>query len=176
MPTQDPWERREAEGETPYLHFRSYLTLPLPRPDLGTYAKTRGLAKNTIQVYSSRFDWTERLAAWDAHIARAEEEVILTERQQLTRDHLQALRAARTLGTVVITGLLQRAEETGRTEGVDARTALALVKQSAELERLIVGEATERVETRDLDLDLSGLSAAEAETLLSLLAKMADGR
>jgi len=173
MAKSDPWLQLDNEGDIPYADFWRYLSLPLPRPTTGEYAKTIGKTQSTISKYSSRYNWAQRLQSWDARLHDIEVEAVITEREKMTREHLQALRAARILGTLAIQDHLRKAKaaKVGKID-IGVRSALALLKESMHLERLILGEATERVETRELDVDVSKLTGEEAEQLLAILAKM----
>jgi hypothetical protein len=167
----DPWDRQEGEGPVPFSLFREYLMRGVPRPSLVTFAMQKKKSVSVMRHYSSRFKWAERLLAWDERVVKLEQDVVLTEAQKMAKDQLSALRMARHLGTLTLKEFLLQAKNTG-SAGIDARTAMTLVKHATELERLIVGEATERIETSETELDLSRLSGEEAEHLLVLLAKL----
>jgi len=165
-----PWERVEGEGEIAYERFWTYLSLPRPRPTIVEFSKRINRSRGGVARMSAKFDWPGRIQAWDDAAKDVEADAILTEREKITREHLQALRAARVLGTIAIQDHLKKAR--GGKLSVNVREALALLRDSVQLERLILGEATERVETRELDVDVSKLTGEEAEQLLAILAKM----
>ena len=169
MAQREPWMKQDGESDEAFMCFRRFLALPEPRA-LRACAEASGKSYQTIRRYPGNHSWRKRATAWDTHIATQQAELVLTEREKITREHLQAVRAARTLGTIAIHDLLRQAKQAGGSTNINARTALALLRDAVQLERLIIGEATERTETNDFDM--SKLSGDEAELLLKLIGKM----
>jgi hypothetical protein len=166
------WERLQGEGEVPYELFQIYLRCKKPR----TYdqvADQSGRAYQTIAGYGTKFEWIDRARAYDNAGVRAEDNAVLNARAKIEKEQLAVLREMRDLGIAEIKRRLKMfTEEPNGNHGVSARDAVALVKESVMLERLIIGEATERTERTVKSLDLSKLTADEAQTMMSLLEKI----
>jgi len=141
--------------------------------DLQVVAKRLGKAYQTVRRYSSAHNWAGRAKAWDAHEAKAEDRVVISERERMVRDQLRVLEGMRGLGTSEIARRIRLAKaDPDGDYGISARDAIALVEKSIQLERLILGDATARHEVGVKKIDLSPLNAEEAEALLALLKKV----
>ncbi|MHC5062102.1 MAG: hypothetical protein ACYTFK_13640 [Planctomycetota bacterium] len=148
LPRDEPWALQPQEDLTEYNAFLAYLHADPPR----TIRKACEVAKkapDTLWHYSQRLMWVARARAYDAWIARCEAEAVLSERLRLRREHMRALAKVRTAGELKIDELLER-DDLGE---ITARDALAYLKEAITAERLIIGEATERVEQRDWEYD-----------------------
>lgn len=170
-PVRHPsWQRLDNEGRTPHKYFKNYLRQDRPR-NIRRLAEDVGICYDVMRHYSSKFNWAARAKAWDEDLDRAEADTIIEEASKMAKEHMKAMKAARALGTIAIARILQVAEDTDDPP-VTARDALALIREAVHLERLIIGEATERSEsTVKKELDTSMLSGEEVEELLSLLDK-----
>jgi hypothetical protein len=163
------WERLQGEGEVPYELFQIYLRCKKPR----TYdqvADQSGRAYQTIAGYGTKFEWIDRARAYDNAGVRAEDNAVLNARAKITKEELEAIRAMRILGTAEIKRRIKMfAGDPDGNHGVSARDAVALLKEAIVLERLILGEATERTEKTVKSLDLSKLDSERAQILMNLL-------
>ena len=141
--------------------------MPHPRPNLHTYAKSLGVSHAVIRRYASAHNWKDRARAWD------EQTKVITAAQvepfeDVRKAHLQALRTARLLAALTLKRYLERAED-GRDE-VSVKDAMLLLREAVTLERLILGEATDRVEVQQRqEIDVTQLAPEEAEQLIRLL-------
>jgi hypothetical protein len=170
------WERRDTESDSQYAAFRLYLSFPPPRPSLPEVARRVGKSTITIRRYSADHKWAARTRDWDNRLANIHAgvaaEIAVEDADKITREHLAAIRTMRELGHLVLAQSLDIARKTGRAEDVPPRVAGALIRDAVTLERLVLGDATERTETRAQDLDLTRLTGEEAEQLLALLEKV----
>lgn len=173
-----PWEKKESEGNRAYELFRVYASIPPEGRTLASVEKIAECSEQLVKRYSAAWNWLDRARAWDIEKQRAVDETVLTELEKTTRDQLRTLANARELASIVIGEHLEdvkefRAKGESVRETVDIRMALQLLKESVTLERLLMGEATERVGIIDqVHLDLTPLDQQEAETLLYLLTKI----
>lgn len=161
--TPRSWERQEGEGEAPWTQFRAYLASDRPR-NLERLARELGLSYGQVRNVSSEWRWADRVAAWEAEVGKAEDEVTLEEIRRRRREYLQDLDAMRRevrnrLGEIP-PGALGRL-------GIDA----------IRLQHLLTGGATERLETTGGgegpadDYDWEQLTDDEQWQLRALLAK-----
>ena len=170
-PPQQPaaYERLPDEGEAPWLAFEHF-RLAGPGRTIAATAKALGRAHQTYREYSMKFRWRERALAWDEELARAKDQAVISESKRIAAEQLQAWRAARALGTTAIARALKAAKTNPDTAPASLRDAVALLEKATMFERLIMGEATSREESRHVN-DFSGLSDEEADELLELAGK-----
>jgi hypothetical protein len=161
---RQPWERLDGEGEAPYRSFKAFLDQPPPR-SLTRLEGHVSQSYSTLLRHSSRYDWRARAAAYDRFVARGEAEAVIAEAARIRLEQLRALADARELGSKRLAELMA---DTG---ALSPRDALAMVIEAVKLERLVVGEATERVETTQDAPDLSALSDEELLALQRLQQK-----
>jgi len=162
----DPWDRQHGETWKDWQLFLHYLHSET-RVKSRT-AEANGLSPSRIYVISKREKWDARTTAYDNHLQEKEDEVVLGELESATREHIKAVRSMRALGMRTIQRVLENSED-GDVPPTEIREALSLVKDSINLERLILGEATVRTETQSWDL--SGLTPEEIRQLRELKAK-----
>ena len=167
-----PWDKLPKEGDVPYADFLAYLAQPLPR-NLEELSKQQGKSYQMIRISSSKWKWRKRAEAWDAEGLAAADRILVAKHEQISKDQLRLLGDMRTLGAYEIRRRLRLYEKDPEScHGLTVREAAALVKEAIMIERLIVGEATERIEQMGAQpIDLSGLTGPEAEALLDLLEK-----
>lgn len=162
------WDRRPAETDTQWSYFQAFRSMAPPR-HLGVCAESLHRSYRTIEKYSTQHDWFARSNDWDEHLAHKADDAIVSEVEKMAREHLDAAKRARVLGTSALARYLKMISKSDNDPVVSARDALALVEKGITLERLIIGEATDRTETRTVDVDLSRLNAEKAARLLELL-------
>lgn len=85
----DPWLRREGESSAAYSAFRVYLEQGPDRRSQRRVAETVGKAESLIARWSSRDDWQERVAAWDAHLLAVAQAAYETEVASMAKRHAQ---------------------------------------------------------------------------------------
>ena len=162
----DQWDRQPEETWKDWQLFLHYLHSET-RIKART-AEANGLSASHIYTISKRERWDERATAYDNHLQEKEDEVVLSELESATREHLESVRSMRTLGMRTIQRALANSEAND-VPPTEIREALSLVKDSINLERLILGEVTERSETQHWDL--SELSTEEIRMLKEIKAK-----
>ena len=155
------WGRREGETELAFSRFREYLTMETPRSRV-VAAKDMGISIGALNRMALKHKWPQRAAAYDDAMAKAADRAAMSTAEDMQRRHMEAVHAMLRRGVSAIT-------EADLTE---ARDGVPMIDKAVRLERLLVGEATERTESRisslDRDPDLSRLTDDErAEWLAS---------
>lgn len=121
----DAWDRLKAEGETEkaYNGFLTYLSMPPNERSLIKVSRQLGhKAKTTVEGWSRRFRWRERVAAWEDYQAqttfKAAIEVrrtTLAEAQEATIQNWQVFDiAARELIMRALADMRKEYEQTGK--------------------------------------------------------------
>jgi len=157
------YERQPGESKRSFALFLQWLREERPR-SVKTFAKKVGKPEGTIWRLHSTKNWGERTDIWDRAQDKAEHKAILSERERIVRRHLRAIEKLHRLGEQNLDILLSHLEQEGvelKGKNLSPRDVREILKTSTELERLIIGEATERVETQ---WDLSKLSVEELQT------------
>jgi hypothetical protein len=131
-------------------------------------AREMKISPQRVYQIAKSWSWNERVEAYDNWLQGAEDKVLYEGREQLAREHLEVIRKARSVANEALTALLQSLRREGSKTEISPRDALAFLEKAVTLERLVTGEATDRVET----FDLSKLTGDEAEKLLETLEKL----
>jgi hypothetical protein len=74
----EPWERQPRESEKAYLAFQAYLDMEKPR-SIPKLAVQRHRHYKTLYIHSRRWNWADRVAAYDAHMDRIMREDMIQE-------------------------------------------------------------------------------------------------
>jgi hypothetical protein len=165
------WDRRQDEAPIAYEVFSIYR-------DMGQARSLERLYRifadsQQIKYWSQLYSWQSRCAAFD-HCAAVETNRRVEEGiAEATKRHRRITRLAQKLAIRELRWYLEKAKDTGRFERLMTGSQLAkLMKDSITLERLILGEATERIEGGgEADIDYSQLSVEELGALHELLTK-----
>lgn len=155
------WDRRPGETDLAYNRFRIYIQADRPRRR-DVICEKLGVTAATLNACIARGDWVARAAAYDDAMADAADRAALSHAETMQAKHLGLLQA-----------MLERGLELIKEGDGDARAGAKMVTEGVRLERLIVGDATDRTErqvsTIDLDPDLRRLDDDErAEWLAGL--------
>jgi hypothetical protein len=202
-----PWERQAGETPKAFHAFDHYLRMGVERsidkayrqhvavcraaaPDAPPRMAGRRRPSKRWEVWSADFDWTTRVAAWDAAISeqgRRDAEDVILKRRKAQADQLAMTRTALAVPSTAIMGVLSdpvrsrelqtkiarmsSLEDVVALFGLLARLATAL-STVVTAERLLMGEATGRLEVEAHDVqDADALRAnPEATALLNELA------
>lgn len=148
MATRQVWDYQPEEGETPapWAAFQEFRDGPKPR-SLTNLATRIGKAYDTVATWSKEFCWFDRAAAYDTHLDQETQAVVLSDVQAMAREHLKTASLAR---LVAHEALAMHLTDLRKSQGaVTAQAAARLLKEAAHLERLTLGEVTERVAAPD---------------------------
>jgi len=164
----EPWDQQPGESDIAYATFRKYLESEPPR-DLGASAELQGMARSTFYSRSSKWDWTERVRAWDAHRRQTEDDAVLKTAAELATEHMRDLADERRLAMAAVRHALKGAKESADYLPT-LQVAGTLLRDAIANERLVIGEATSREEQRQ-QMDWGKLDAEEKEQFVRLLRK-----
>lgn len=138
--TPEPWERQPEETTKAFEAFRVYRDLGTER----SIAKAgRQLGKNrvTLEGWSSKFNWVERVAAWDA------------EQDRIARqEQIKAIKAMRNRHAGMAKAMIVKA---GRAlnripeEEIKASDISRMIEVATKLERISRGDVGDVIEERD---------------------------
>lgn len=66
-----PWERRAGEGSRPFAALKSYRSTPPAERSLARVAGELGISTALCERWSARWEWQQRVRAWDEECDRA---------------------------------------------------------------------------------------------------------
>lgn len=129
MPGWDdkPWERQKGEGEKAFEAFVIYRDMGEDRT-ISAVVKRLGKSRSLIDRWKDRWDWHERVRAYDNELEREARAKAVKERKAMTERHIN------------IATLLQRkaleALKTLDAEAMSAKDIREYIKMATDLERL----------------------------------------
>jgi hypothetical protein len=148
--TAEPWERQPEDTDASWAAFQVFRDLPPERRTLlGAWkaaAQARGRTVNPPDGHAPtnwrqwhvRHDWASRAAAWDNEQDRRIREELIRQRAGMARRQAQ-------LGQLLQSKAAQAAQTLATAE-VNAHGVAALADTGSKLERLALGEPTERTD------------------------------
>lgn len=169
----EPWHRLPGEGELPFALFQQFLAASVPR-DLRAFGRRSGFAVSwaTLETYAWEWEWSERARLWDAHLDHIRISTIerVTEQtaEEVAHRQLKLLVRMQMLADGEISKLLKISQESDVPGVVTARDAARLALIGVRLERLVRGEATEKIEQGP---DMSKYSVEDLRQLRALQEK-----
>ena len=162
-----PWEQQAGETDAPYSAFQVFLAQQPPR-SLKATAAALSMSTSTLGKYSASFDWYARARAFDREVINAQAKKAVDKAARIREEHLAQLQSVRRIGFARVAKAGESDDDIN--EQLEVREASRLFLEAVKLERLTIGEATERVEQAQ-KWDLSKLSAEEIRTLRELKRK-----
>lgn len=177
--TSLPWERQLNESDSEwslFLEFRDWAhadneRVHRPRPSMAEWARVSGHSYSTLMQTSNAWGWRYRAGRYDALVDRARLEATLDARGIALHDHADLCGKLRRLLGDELEKYLTRSEGSPNFPTIKPSELAQLLKLCIEQERLLHGEATERVD-HSLDgdaLDLTKLSAEQIAGLETLV-------
>lgn len=168
LPPVRCWERLAVEADPEWLSWCSFRDLGEIR-SLLLVSRINGARLEDLATWQARYRWQDRSKAFDVYLDRihADRGRALLDAPKAVADgrHLQLIDEVLSLVRSEI-AKLRRASVEAEGPTVSASAISRILDQTAKLERLVRGEATERVEISTLDL--SKLSDSELATLRDL--------
>lgn len=166
--------RQDSDTDIAYRRLLQYATWQPDDRAFASAARKWGIEVSSAATMIKRYDFRERVRAWDAHLAAATTEAMTKavdeETRDLVRKHVQMWADVRNVGRKALDRiLLNNGEDLSPTQ------ALAFLDAAFKAERLLQGAATEHVAVVAKGLDTSALSMDELRTLRALLAKAGAG-
>jgi len=158
-----PWDKMEGEGKLAWQAFKSFLRLR----DKEKAAKEVRRSGRWARGIANKFDWCKRAAAYDRWYKSIELTAIEPEIQEITKEHLKLTGLVR---QICLSEFDKYAAQSVTDDSPVAtlKDLRGMLKDMIQLERLILGEPTDRTESK---WDLSGLSPEEIRALRDLKAK-----
>lgn len=135
----DPWERQDGESAKAYEAFQLYRDASPSDRSLRKLAEQIGKSRTLIERWSSGHEWGERVAAWDAHNDAIRRAAMAAEAQMMGERHARLARR-------VLDMVAEKLESIDPTDLPPAQLS-RLIDTASKLERLALGEPSERVET-----------------------------
>lgn len=171
----EPWVRQPFDTDLTWPLFQEYLAMPPPRR-LGDLAKRPRFPLTWAQLETLAWEdgWKLRADCWDAHLDQLRIQTIekVTEEDARSRAERQARggKMLQELGTLTVGRLikiLKTNPDFGSTE-VTTRDAIRAIGIGVRVERLALGDVTDRVDTGP---DMSKLSVEDLRALRELQEK-----
>lgn len=163
------WERQEDETDESWAAFRNYRDMLPPRRFRSAAARD----VTTLQRWYNDFRWKARALAYDrwADKCRLDERAAILKQgeEERTARQLGVLLDAEDLAASELRKLLAVANENQGAGLIKPTDLVKLLELSVKYQRLLRGEATERVDTGP---DMSKLSLEELEILKALEEKI----
>lgn len=167
--SQRPWARQPFDTDMGWTLFSDYLMLPVPR----RLSKLREfLPRYELERMAKECYWPERAALWDEHLADIRTTTIerVTEETaaEVAKRQLTLTRTMQSLAGKEFAAIARTYRGEDMPGNLSARDAIRLANYGIRLERVIMGEVTDRVEVGP---DLSALSVEQLRTLRELQTK-----
>lgn len=164
-----PWERQPWDSELGWSLFGDYLILPLPRR-LQSIVTKSGYPMTVIRDMAKACYWVERAALWDEHLGDIRTKTIERIAEETAADaarrQLSLTRTMQRLASLEFEKLFSLATRDGEAPGIlTPREAIRMADRGIILERLVMGEATDRPEAGP---NLDGLTADDLRQLRAL--------
>jgi hypothetical protein len=137
---RDPWDRWPGEPETAYAAFVGYRDLGRART-VKLASERQKLGAPYLYNLSSKWGWVARARKWDDEQDRAYAAEMLDARVAMGRQHMSVANVLLAKGVEALRNL-----DPSR---LGARELREYITEAIRLQRLIAGEATERVESSE---------------------------
>jgi hypothetical protein len=166
----EQWDRWPGEPPAAHAHFEHYRQMGRART-LRKAAAERQMSEAYLMQLSAAWQWVRRAQAWDAEQVRLYEARMRDRRLEVGEQHL-----------AVANLLMAKAVERLRAldpSKLNARDLLAYIEAGVKVQRMVVGESTERIEHVDGgtdDLDTAELSDEQLREHLAGLRTEIDRR
>lgn len=173
-----PWNRQPCDSTARWRAFQTYRDLPPPRT-IGAAATALGVNKRRLEIWSSEDAWPERCADFDRHLDAKRvtviEDALAEDARAVANRHASIARDAIEVAHSHVRQWLADLANGDAVEAWEPNAVRGMLKDMITLERLVRGEATERVEHGLSGVDLGKLSIDELEELRRLEAKAGAG-
>ena len=150
----NPWNRRSNEPDSAWEAFELYCTMGPGARSNANVGRTLGKSKALADRWSSKWGWVERARAYDMHMADVVQKRLEAEMGEMAVRHVKLGKNLQAVSGVVLQEWARRIQE-GEVDLKDVpvqvlskitRDSALTAKTGVEIERLAVGESTEKVE------------------------------
>lgn len=175
-----PWNRQPCDTEARWRAFRAYRDQPPPRTVPGASRALasptgRPFCERTLMKWSGEDCWPERCLAFDRWLDEHRTSVIVDalseDARAVANRHASIARDAIAVAHAQVRGWLEDLASGEKLDAWSPADVRGMLKDMITLERLVRGEATERVEHGLSGVDLGKLTIGELETLRELEVK-----
>ncbi len=169
MTHPQPWERQTGEGARAFAAFQSYRDQPSNGRSLRRLAIDLGRTLRPLAEWSTRWQWRERVAAWDAEQDRVLRAAFVTERRRLARRLAASGALMQAKGLAKIRSFVDRVDVNG--EAVALRPGESYIDQlslASAVRMIVVGSRLEMMGRGGLDEQPLGPGQAVASEALGL--------
>lgn len=104
------WERRKGESAKAYTYFQVYLRMAPVDRSLGKVGAELGRSTAIMEYFAAKWDWVERVDAWDRHQDALNFERFERQREKAARKRMERELARQDEAEQVADLLLQRAQ------------------------------------------------------------------
>ena len=136
-PIAPAWDRLPGEPEGAYEDFCRWIDQDA---SVDAWAASTGRSLSGTRAKAARGRWGARRAAYRAHLRRCALAAAEDEAGEIGREHARALRALRELATAAILDRLASGKS------VNLKDATAALKLAIDGERMIAGQATDKID------------------------------
>ena len=139
------WDRLPRESGEAFDAFRRFLRRGPTRRIVDVAEEVRK-SEGLLRRWARQYNWWDRAAAYDAHLARRQEEAELEGQQEVGRRRRRLGRQLENLGMAVLTQFIHRDPETQEIvldPGITPRDAVHVLRLAVDLQGAATGEDTE---------------------------------
>ncbi len=172
---EQPWTRQPFDTDLAWFLFQEYLTLPIPRRLSDLTRRPGGCPISWAQLETLAWEdgWKDRAAAWDRHLdalrLQTVEQVVKEDAAQRAARQGRVGKKLQTLAELELDKLIALASRKDGMPGViQARDVIRAAGIGVRIERLALGDSTEKIETGP---NLADFSVEELERLRELQEK-----
>jgi hypothetical protein len=169
------WLAQPGEPASSWGYFVGYRDAAYPdgiggrlvaRPTLEGYSRTTTTSGHSIRAFSSRFQWASRCVAYDIWVDRQRQTIGLDRMVAAQERHLAAVAELGEIAALERAKLLEQSRDPDA-PALSAQTVVKMLETWVQLDRLILGESTARVEVQaKIDLDLWSVEDLRAQAEL----------
>lgn len=176
--TEEPWARQPCDTDTMWPLFCAFLRAG-PARSISSYCRTLGKTGDAVALIASECYWTERARKFDEH---AHEQFLQTMQLQMLEQARESIdRTSETLDLAAqvclreMSKLWEQSQQSAHLV-LKPEAVMRMTESTVKLIQLTSGQATERVDIREVDEALRALTPDETMTLVGLKRKVAPER
>lgn len=157
---ENVWDKLPNERDAAFSKFRYFRDLPPEKRSFEVVAKKFKCKVRGLQQLAQRWDWRERVAAWDRVVDASRQEAFIAEAVEVSKRQAQTAAKMQIALEYPIRELLKKVEAGKRLricEGDLLKLAVripAAMKAAVEIERLALGLNTDKVTVQDTETEI----------------------
>lgn len=136
-----PWHKQKTDTDKSLEVFRAYLVMQ--ERSLPKLAKELGKNQRTLESWSSKYNWVERAAAYDAHL---HEKLVNNNIGEVEKMNERHIREALALQHLALKRVKEYEKDPGKIKDLTPNEMLRMFEVGAKLERIARGATTENVD------------------------------